>query len=144
TPAIRSTVTSPAGQSMAVSALRSNEAIGKPETAAKSTSGDITKQPAAIPSITGSNLPAFQASYTNPINAAEMSPIHTSAHDSVRHESFENNRGDTADRDGNRIPGTTTDEGDLEAVSASLELMKSRVMSREFWMADDICKECFL
>jgi len=74
-----------------------------------------------------------------------MSPIHTSAHDSVRHEFLdEDDKEDNADRDGNRIPGTTTDEGDPEAINASLELMKSRVMSREFWMADDICKECFL
>ncbi|KAJ4297027.1 Mitochondrial distribution and morphology protein 12 [Collariella sp. IMI 366227] len=43
-----------------------------------------------------------------------------------------------------RIPGTTTNEGAPEMVNARLERMRKQVMSKEFWMADETCKECFL
>ncbi len=42
-----------------------------------------------------------------------------------------------------RIPGTTTNEGAPEVVNARLEQMRKQVLSKEFWMADEICKECF-
>jgi 1-phosphatidylinositol-3-phosphate 5-kinase len=43
-----------------------------------------------------------------------------------------------------RIPGTTTNEGAPEIVNARLERMRKQVLSKEFWMADETCKECFL
>jgi 1-phosphatidylinositol-3-phosphate 5-kinase len=43
-----------------------------------------------------------------------------------------------------KIPGTTTNEGAPEIVNARLERMRKQVLSKEFWMADETCKECFL
>ncbi|KAK2074384.1 hypothetical protein P8C59_008592 [Phyllachora maydis] len=43
-----------------------------------------------------------------------------------------------------RISGTTTNQGAPEMVNAKLEGMKKQILSKEFWMADDTCKECFL
>ncbi|KAL2261371.1 hypothetical protein VTK26DRAFT_4285 [Humicola hyalothermophila] len=76
---------------------------------------------------------------------AEPSPISTSAHDSVYHDSFAHNvRPQVLQSGAMRIPGTTTNEGAPEMVNARLERMRKQVLSKEFWMADETCKECFL
>ena len=76
---------------------------------------------------------------------AEPSPINTSAHNSVHHESFAHDELPKQLKSGMmRIPGTTTNEGAPDMVNARLELMRKQVLSKEFWMADEICKECFL
>ena len=105
------------------------------------------RRPAAIERITQSHLPGYQASRASSTDrsTAETSPINTSAHDSVRHETFSSEeiapRGSFSRP---RIPGTTTNEGAPEIVNARLEQMRKQVLSKEFWMADVICKECFL
>ncbi|KAI1378551.1 hypothetical protein F4677DRAFT_411187 [Hypoxylon crocopeplum] len=75
----------------------------------------------------------------------EHSPISTSAHNSVHHESFAQVPEPQRMRSGEyRIPGTTTDEGAPEMVNAKLASMRKQVLSKDFWMADETCKECFL
>ncbi|KAI1771111.1 hypothetical protein F4818DRAFT_445442 [Hypoxylon cercidicola] len=75
----------------------------------------------------------------------EHSPISTSAHNSVHHEYFAQAPEPQRMRSGDfRIPGTTADEGAPEMVSAKLASMRKQVLSKDFWMADETCKECFL
>ncbi|KAI1136048.1 hypothetical protein F5Y05DRAFT_392750 [Hypoxylon sp. FL0543] len=74
----------------------------------------------------------------------EHSPISTSAHNSVHHETFAQAPESQRMRSGEyRIPGTTTDEGAPEIVNAKLASMRKQVLSKDFWMADETCKECF-
>lgn len=77
---------------------------------------------------------------------AEPSPINMSAHGSVYHESFNHNeRPEKHLSGGVRIPGTRSVEGSGGGgVSNRLELMRKQVLSKEFWMADETTKECFL
>jgi 1-phosphatidylinositol-3-phosphate 5-kinase len=107
---------------------------------------EVLKRPAAIERITQSHLPGYQASRASSTDrsTAEASPINTSAHNSVRHESFADDGPHTRYSGMRRIPGTTMNEGAPEAVNSRLEQMRKQVLSKEFWMADDICKECFL
>ena len=108
----------------------------------------VQKRPTAIERIAHSHLPGYSESRASSSDRsmADITPVSTSAHNSVRHESFtvdaSNNKKDSLDR--LRIPGTTHNEGAQEAVSARLEQMRKQVLSKEFWMADEICKECFL
>lgn len=75
---------------------------------------------------------------------AETNSISTSAHDSVYHESFAHDERPQQLQSGQmRIPGTTTNEGAPEMVNARLENMRKQIQSKEFWMADETCKECF-
>jgi 1-phosphatidylinositol-3-phosphate 5-kinase len=103
------------------------------------------RRPAAIERITQSHLPGYQASRASSTDrsTAETSPINTSAHNSVRHEIFADDGHPSGYPGRLRIPGTTTNEGAPEVVSARLEQMRKQVLSKEFWMADEICKECF-
>ncbi|KAL3427464.1 1-phosphatidylinositol-3-phosphate 5-kinase FAB1 [Phlyctema vagabunda] len=105
---------------------------------------DVVKKSAAIERITQSHLPGYQASRTSSTDrsTAATSPVNTPAHSSIRHGSFSIEEGMYGG--GRRIPGTTTNEGAPEVVSARLEQMRKQVLSKEFWMADEICKECFL
>jgi len=103
------------------------------------------KRPSAIERITQSHLPGYHPSRASSTDrsTAEASPINTAAHNSVHHESFSIDTSHSKLPDRRHIPGTTTNEGDPEAVSARLEQMRKQVLSKEFWMADEICKECF-
>lgn len=138
---------SPRNISSAVSSLQATEAVSQ------STGGQIRplaqelKRPTAVERITQSHLPGYHPSRTSSTDrsTAEASPINTPAHNSIRHESFSVDDGRSSMQAGFRyIPGTTSTEGDLEAVGARLEQMRKQVLSKEFWMADEICKECFL
>jgi 1-phosphatidylinositol-3-phosphate 5-kinase len=105
------------------------------------------RRPTAVDRITQSHLPGYLPSRASSTDrsTAEASPINTSAHNSVHHESFAVDDSRSGFFFGRRhIPGTTTNEGDPAAVSARLEQMRKQVLSKEFWMADEICKECFL
>ncbi|KAI0389625.1 hypothetical protein F5Y17DRAFT_448318 [Xylariaceae sp. FL0594] len=76
---------------------------------------------------------------------AEATPVNSSAHNSIHHESFSQATQHRRMKSGDyRIPGTTAVEGAPEAVSAKLESMRKQVLSKQFWMADETCKECFL
>lgn len=137
----------PEASKTASSALASLRATDSSRTNASSRFPDGPKRPAAIERIAQSHLPGYQASRASSTDrsTAETNPVNTSAHNSVRHESFS---ADETPQHGYlgrlRIPGTTTNEGAPEAVNTRLEQMRKQVLSKEFWMADEICKECFL
>lgn len=100
------------------------------------------KRPAGLDRITQSHLPGYQASRASSTDrsTAEATPVNTSTQNSVRHESF------ASDVTHTRYSGMrqTSGEGNPELGNTKLEKMRKQVMSKEFWMADDICKECFL
>jgi len=134
----------------ASSALSSLQTSDSTRTTASSRAGapEVLRRPAAIDRIVQSRLPNYQASRassTDRSSTTAASPITTSAHNSVRHETFSPDEGLPGGYSGRyRIPGITTNEGAPEVVSARLERMRKQVLSKEFWMADEICKECFL
>ncbi|TVY73341.1 1-phosphatidylinositol 3-phosphate 5-kinase fab1 [Lachnellula suecica] len=101
---------------------------------------EALRRPAAIERITQSHLPGYQASRASSTDRsiAEASPINTSAHNSVRHESFVDDGPHTRHSGMRRIPGTTKIEGAPEVVNTRLEQMRKQVLSKEFWMADEI------
>ncbi|KAL5327814.1 hypothetical protein ACEPPN_005520 [Leptodophora sp. 'Broadleaf-Isolate-01'] len=132
--------------SSALSSLRATDS-SRANTSSRLSFPDGPKRPAAIERIAQSHLPGYQASRASSTDrsTAETSPINTSAHNSVRHESFSVDETPQQGYLGRlRIPGTTINEGAPEAVNARLEQMRKQVLSKEFWMADEICKECFL
>ncbi|KAK3329470.1 hypothetical protein B0H66DRAFT_26367 [Apodospora peruviana] len=105
----------------------------------------IMKRPAVIDRITHSRGDMRSRSSSMEPGTAEPSPISTSAHSSVYHGSFTlNERPERLQSGAMKIPGTTTNEGAPEMVNARLEMMRKQVLSKEFWMADETCKECFL
>ncbi|WYZ44219.1 hypothetical protein EsH8_VII_000655 [Colletotrichum jinshuiense] len=105
------------------------------------------KRPAVIDRISRSRSPGYAPSRSSSMEhvIAEPSPISTTAHDSVYHDSFAHASQPKHGRTGVlRIPGTTTNEGAPEQVNARLDRMRRQVLSKEFWMADETCKECFI
>ncbi|RYP19448.1 hypothetical protein DL765_003349 [Monosporascus sp. GIB2] len=108
---------------------------------------DATRRPAVIDRLHRSRSRASDVhsrSSSLSQGAAEASPISTSAHNSVNHDSFGQLPKSEQMRSGDfRIPGTTTHSGGAEMVSAKLESMRKQVLSKEFWMADETCNECF-
>lgn len=106
----------------------------------------VPKRSAAVERLSQANLPGYRLSNTSSTDrsTAEYSPITTSAHNSVRHESFSMDDDHSSMFPGlSRIPGTTT-SGGTQAVSNRLEQMRRQVLSKEYWMKDETCKECFL
>ncbi|KAH8883859.1 hypothetical protein GQ53DRAFT_830310 [Thozetella sp. PMI_491] len=104
---------------------------------------DPRKRPMAIDRISMSRARNHSRSSSMEPGTAEPSPINSSAHNSIYHDSFAHNeRPEKLQSGAMRIPGTTTNQGAV--VSARLESMRKQVLSKEFWMADDTCRECFL
>lgn len=119
---------------------------GSETATAQSRNSSVPKRSAAMERLTQTNLPGYRISRTSSTDrsTAEYSPITTSAHNSVRHESFSVDDDHSTVFPGlSRIPGTTT-SGDTQAVSNRLEQMRRQVLSKEYWMKDETCKECFL
>lgn len=104
------------------------------------------RQPAVIDRISGSLTPGpHSRSSSVSQTTAAPSVISTSAHFNVTHDSFARDDKPQRVKSGvYKIPGTTTNEGSLETVNATLEHMRKQVLSKDFWMADETCKECFL
>ncbi|KAI1818301.1 hypothetical protein GGS20DRAFT_529457 [Poronia punctata] len=113
---------------------------------ARSTARHMSRRPAVIDRINRSQTSdSLSRSSSVSRGTAEASPVHTSAHNTVHHESFTQASRYRRMKSGDyRIPGTTSDEGAPAAVSAKLESMRKQVLSKQFWMADETCKECFL
>ncbi|KAL7620457.1 Mitochondrial distribution and morphology protein 12 [Parahypoxylon ruwenzoriense] len=107
---------------------------------------DAVRRPTLIDRIGYSRTPGdLSRSSSVSRGTTEHSPINTSAHNSVHHESFAQVPEPQRMKSGEyRIPGTTTDEGAPEIVNAKLASMRKQVLSKDFWMADETCKECFL
>ncbi|KAL2154973.1 hypothetical protein VTH82DRAFT_3649 [Thermothelomyces myriococcoides] len=107
-------------------------------------SAEAMRRPALIDRLTTSRGRSHSRSSSLEPGAA-ASPVSTSAHSSVYHDSFTHNERPQRLQSGDlRIPGTTANEGSPEVVNARLERMRKQVLSKEFWMADETCKECFL
>ncbi|KAI0837156.1 hypothetical protein F5Y06DRAFT_272115, partial [Hypoxylon sp. FL0890] len=106
---------------------------------------DPVRRPALIDRISYSRTSGdLSRSSSMSRGTTEHSPISTSAHNSVHHDSFAQAPESQRMRSGEyRIPGTTTDEGAPEIVNAKLASMRKQVLSKDFWMADETCKECF-
>jgi len=105
---------------------------------------DVLRRPAVIDRLAFPKGSSRSRSSSMEPGTTEASPISTSAHSSLYHESFTQNERPQILQSGIiRIPGTTTNEGASDAVSARLERMRKQVLSKEFWMADETCKECF-
>ncbi|KAK5663532.1 hypothetical protein OQA88_3963 [Cercophora sp. LCS_1] len=107
--------------------------------------GEGLRKPAIIDRISYVGVGTRSRSSSMEPGTAEPSPVSTSAHSSVYHDSFVHNERPQRLQSGiMRIPGTTTNEGAPEIVNARLEMMRKQVLSKDFWMADETCKECFL
>lgn len=104
------------------------------------------RKPAVIDRISRSRTSAEVHSRSSSIEGtAEPSPVNMSAHGSVNHESFSHNqRPEHLQSGAIRIPGTTAIERPSGGVSNRLEMMRKQVLSKEFWMADETTKGCFL
>ncbi|CAN8101057.1 unnamed protein product [Discula destructiva] len=121
----------------------SSTATGGLEVPRSRPSGEHTRRPAVIDRISRSGASAEMRSRSSSMEGtAEPSPINMSAHGSVYHESFNHiEKPEKHQGGGVRIPGTRAVDG---GVSNRLELMRKQVLSKEFWMADETTKECFL
>ncbi|TGO66675.1 hypothetical protein BOTNAR_0056g00140 [Botryotinia narcissicola] len=138
-------LSNPKTASSALSSIKSSDP--RPNVTPRLFIPETARRSPAVERITQSHLPGYQASRASSTDrsTAEASPVHTSAHNHVRHDSFGTDERSSRTYSGRaRIPGTTTNGGNAEVVSARLEQMRKQVLSKEFWMADDICKECFL
>ncbi|RFU81629.1 1-phosphatidylinositol 3-phosphate 5-kinase fab1 [Trichoderma arundinaceum] len=109
---------------------------------------DVRRKPAVIDRISHSNHLRYSASRDSSIDrgTAEASPISTSAHNSVHHNSFSQESNPQRSRSGDvRIPGTTAShQGASDQMNAQLDRMRRQILSKEFWMKDETVKECFL
>ncbi|KAM0258493.1 hypothetical protein ACHAQJ_003832 [Trichoderma viride] len=109
---------------------------------------DVRRKPAIIDRISHSNHLRYPASRESSVDrgTAEASPISTSAHNSVHHNSFSQESNPQRSQSGDvRIPGTTAShQGASDQMSAQLDRMRRQILSKEFWMKDETVKECFL
>ncbi|KOS17732.1 1-phosphatidylinositol 3-phosphate 5-kinase FAB1 [Escovopsis weberi] len=109
---------------------------------------EFRRKPTVIDRIARSGSPhRYHGSRDSSIDrlTAEPSPVNTSAHGSVHHESFSQESKPQHHRSGDlRIPGTTTSHRRAFERMSGLEGMKRQVLSKEFWMKDETVKECFL
>ncbi|KAK8851850.1 1-phosphatidylinositol-3-phosphate 5-kinase FAB1 [Apiospora arundinis] len=132
--------------SSAAGSVHSNNQDSRSLVPARPSARDAARRPAVIDRISGSrSRGSHSRSSSVSQSTAEPSVVSTSAHYKVQHDSF--GRDDKPQRmksGGYKIPGTTTHEGAPEMVSATLEHMRKQVLSKDFWMADETCKECFL
>lgn len=106
-----------------------------------------SKRSSAMERITKSHLPGYLPSRASSTDRsiAETSPVSTSAHSNTCHDPSKINDVRSSIFSGRgHVPSATVNEGETDAVSAKLEQMRKQVLSKEFWMADEICKECFL
>lgn len=110
------------------------------------TARPTTRRPAVIDRINRSRASESNSrSSSLSRGTAEANTVNTSAHNTIHHGSFSQGNQHQRMRSGDyRIPGTTVNEGAPEAVSAKLESMRKQVLSKQFWMADETCNECFL
>ncbi|KAH8837187.1 hypothetical protein MCOR27_008528 [Pyricularia oryzae] len=118
-----------------------------PSTEARASSRESLRRPAVIDRISQARIIGVNRARAESLEPGMTKPstISTSAHNSVYHDSFARHEQPQQLPSGKlRIPGTTTNEGAPQTVNARLESMRKQVVSKEFWMADETCKECFL
>ncbi|CAD6499696.1 BgTH12-03804 [Blumeria graminis f. sp. triticale] len=93
-----------------------------------------------------SHLPAYKSLRASMDRSIPVpSIISTSENNSVRNGSFSINGEVNLGGLGKlQIPGMAANKVVPDLVNSRLERMRKQVLSKEFWMADEICKECFL
>ncbi|KAH0563270.1 hypothetical protein GP486_002166 [Trichoglossum hirsutum] len=105
----------------------------------------LKRQP-AISRISESHLPGVKLSRSLSTDTTESSISDTIASNDV----YQETRGTADDEPARADQGMrrqldgTRNEGDAETVNTVLKQLRSGVLSREFWMKDENCKECFL
>ncbi|KFY27574.1 hypothetical protein V493_03416 [Pseudogymnoascus sp. VKM F-4281 (FW-2241)] len=131
----------------ATSSRRSARSSLRPSDAHAALSANHTSQklnrPTAIDRFTQSHLPGYQSSRASSTerSATDNSPVNTSHRNSLNHELLYASEGHHDLPTGeSRAPGSTLNEGEPDIVNARLEQMRKQVLSKEFWMADEICE----
>ncbi|SPO02289.1 related to phosphatidylinositol 4-phosphate 5-kinase [Cephalotrichum gorgonifer] len=114
---------------------------------APSTAGSaVAKTPALIERISGPRSPTYTGSHSSSVDLGGIdgSSRNNSSLHSLHHESGSRDGRSSQPRAAElRVPGTVISEAASEQVNTRLEKMKKQVLSKEFWMADETCKECF-
>ncbi|KAH7001376.1 hypothetical protein EDB80DRAFT_722103 [Ilyonectria destructans] len=136
------------GPSRAVTSLQTRGIRSNSGTSSLLSPDSIRRRPTVIDRISRSRSPGVPGSRDSSLDrgTAEASPVNTSAHNSVCHESFSQDPQPQTMASGSlRIPGTVMGHDDAsEQVNAQLDRMRKQVLNKEFWMKDDTVKECFL
>lgn len=103
------------------------------------------RRPVATDRMSRSRSPTASRESSAAPGMTAASPISTSAHSSVYHESFsKDSHSQHMHSGGLRIPGTAMIQEGASDQIAQLDQMRRQVLSKEFWMKDDTVKECFL
>ncbi|EGX89349.1 1-phosphatidylinositol-3-phosphate 5-kinase (Fab1) [Cordyceps militaris CM01] len=123
--------------------------IRTPSTSSSMLSPDhLRRKPAVIDRISRSRSTMYSVSRESSLDrsGAQHSPVELTAAEGNYHEAVSHHRGHARFISGDaRDPGsTTTHEGASDHMSAQLDRMGRHVLSKEFWMKDDTCKECYL
>ncbi|PKS12780.1 hypothetical protein jhhlp_000991 [Lomentospora prolificans] len=108
------------------------------------TLGGVGRTPAVIERISKPRSPTHGGSHSLSVtpSVVDAAQVNTSAQVSHYHDSKDGDSRSQATHPAElRVPGM---EGGNEQVNVRLEKMKKQVLSKEFWMADETCKECFL
>lgn len=133
--------------SPAVSSLQASEGMRNNKNDARPIAPEVTRRLPAMDRVGNLYLPGYRSSRGSSTDRSivEASPINASAHGGNQYGLSSLSDGLNGAYAGRKyIPGTTTNEGDPVLVNTKLEQMRKQVLSKEFWMADEICKECFL
>ena len=107
------------------------------------------RKPAIIEGIARSRSPVYPASRSSSMGLGMGGPepnhIQTSAHNSVYHESFTSDSQTRQTGTGViRIPGTAgNSSGGSMIINSRLQSVRNKMLSKDFWMADETCNECF-
>jgi 1-phosphatidylinositol-3-phosphate 5-kinase len=104
------------------------------------------KQPPAVGRTTHSHLPGYLSSRASSTDRSTVELSQSSTLGPIKSHRGSDSRNDLQNKDLNlkRTRGDSMADGEPEAVYTRLEEMRKQVLSKEFWMADEICKECFL
>ncbi|KAH0536983.1 hypothetical protein FGG08_006185 [Glutinoglossum americanum] len=104
-----------------------------------------SKRQPTIPRISESHLPGSNPPRSQSSNMTEPGVTEPIAVNGVHQEVHGVTDDETANGDqGVRRQQGTKSDGDAEAVNTVLKQLRSGVLSKEFWMKDENCKECFL
>jgi 1-phosphatidylinositol-3-phosphate 5-kinase len=121
---------------------------GKQQTAeaALTTVASASKRQPEISRISESHLPGFKLTRSLSNDTTESSSPDTTARTDPHQETLNQADGDiTHGEQGiRRQQIVVRSEGHAEAVNTVLKQLRSGVLSKEFWMKDENCKECFL
>jgi hypothetical protein len=105
----------------------------------------LKRQP-AISRISESHLLGFKLTRSLSTDTTESSTADTIASNGSHQEvhGATDDEAAHADQGMRRQQGGARNEGDAEAVNTVLKQLRSGLLSKEFWMKDENCKECFL